>query len=102
MKAVADNTAFIVATKIATYSYNEGLPSYTLTGNKTITGTTYSPLQDFNNMMSGYDMIESGSTEIRVEWDNNNRIVTVDIGPFKTVYGDNITPYRQAASIEDR
>lgn len=99
--AMSDNLAYIVAINTAVHSYINKDPAYTLT-NPSIsikaTNSIYSPLNDFNNMLSDSGLGISSVQECVVEWTGTK--VSVQFGEFTTILNIKVRPHIQNAVIE--
>lgn len=121
--AMADDVAHVVATKAAIESYKTQAASYSEDGVKgsgggrvrTIDGTYYNPLDEFNQIMDqAGNFKESDSEQYHVEWKKGagyagNGTLILDISPFtinsrviQNLMGNKIYPHVQQIVIENK
>lgn len=100
---MADNYAYIVTINIASENYLCNNDSYNNAVNKTFTRNekTYNPLNDYSNMLTKLKMVTKTPETVTISWNKEHKNVIVQFSEFKDNLGNNITPHRQEAIIEN-
>ena len=101
--AICDNFEKIVALNTSTNCYLSNYSDFNEINpiiSNVKDGRTYSPLNDFNDMIYNAGISDTGANKITVIWESSEAKVTLQVSEVTLNFGDSITPHIQEAIIE--
>lgn len=102
--SMADNLAYIACINTTIHNYIGNKDSYDAINPSIYVAArdgNYSPLADFNNMITSSGIATTSSPKCRVVWDKDEKRTRILFESFSTILGSKVTPHEQDATIED-
>ena len=98
--AIADNVAYITSINVAVNGYVDRatVPAGNYTGALPYPTHQYSPLPEFNRMMTDLGVMKGQSTSCNVYFNGTQAVV--QFGEFRTSLGSYVRPHQQESTIE--